>query len=165
MDPRGNVLEMKLPQGLAENMSKLPGGAQFGNMFSEDGMKGMAEIATFPEQPLNPGDTWTRTATIKNPVTGDMTMDSTFRYVGPEVRDGRELEKIAMEMKMRVGEGGTMTLTITDQASEGTFYFDKEAGQFVSGESKSKMTMKTTVLGQQIEQEIENMTKTERLSP
>jgi hypothetical protein len=163
MDSRGNILEIKLPQGLAENMSKLPGGAQLGSMFSEEGMKGMAEIATLPEDPVNPGDTWTRTATMKNPVTGDMTIETTFRYVGPEVRDGRELEKIAMEMKMHFGEGGNVTVKLTDQASEGTIYFDNELGQFVTSESKSTMKMQMSVLGQQIEQEIETSTTTERV--
>jgi hypothetical protein len=161
MDSRGKILEMKLPQGLAESMNKLPGMAQLGDMFNEKSMKGMAQIATFPKKPLKPGDTWTRTATMKNPMTGDMITDTTFRYVGSEVRDGRELEKIAMEMKMRVGEGGNMKMEITDQSNTGTLYFDNAAGQFVSSDSKSKMKMKISVLGQEMEQEMEVQSKVE----
>jgi hypothetical protein len=100
---------------------------------------------------------------MKNPVTGEMTIETTFRYVGPEVRDGRELEKIAMEMKMHFGEGGNVTVKLTDQASEGTLYFDNELGQFVTSESTSTMKMQMSVLGQQIEQEIETSTTTERV--
>ena len=161
MDSRGKILEMKLPQGLAESMNKLPGGAQLGSMFTEESMKGMAEIATFPEKPLKPDDTWTRTATIKNPVGGDMITETTFRYVGSEVRDGRELEKITMDVKMRVGEGGNVKMKITDQATKGTIYFDNAAGQFVSSESKSKMKMKISVLGQDMVQEMEILSKVE----
>jgi hypothetical protein len=161
MDSRGKILEMKLPQGLAESMNKLPGGAQLGSMFTEESMKGMAEIATFPEKPLKPGDTWTRTATMKNPVTGDMITETTFRYVGSEVRDGRKLEKIGMETKMRFGEGGKVEMKITDQSGEGTLYFDNAAGQFVSSESKSKIKMKISVLGQEMKQEMEILSKVE----
>ncbi len=161
MDSRGKILEMKLPQGLAESMSKLPGGAQLGSMFTEESMKGMAEIATFPKKAVKPGDTWTRTATMKNPMTGDMTTDTTFRYVGSEVRDGRELEKITMDITMRVGEGGSVKMKITDQSNKGTLYFDNAAGQFVSSDSLSKMKMKMSVLGQEMVQEMEIQSKVE----
>ncbi len=161
LDSQGNVLEMTLPQGLAESVTQIPGGASMGSMFSEESMKSMSELATFPEEAVNPGDTWSRTGTIKNPATGDMTMDSTFTYVGTEVVDGRELEKLSMEMKMRVGEGGESTVNISDQSSEGTTYFDNASGRFVRGEANSKMKMHITVLGQQMVQDIESTTTTQ----
>jgi hypothetical protein len=161
MDPRGKILEMKLPQGFAESMNKLPGGAQLGSMFTEESMKGMAETATFPEKPLKPGDTWTHTTKMKNPVIGDLIEDTTSRYVGSEVRDGRELEKITLDVKMRVGEGGNVKMKIADQSNTGTLYFDNAAGQFVSSDSKTKMKMKISVLGQEMEQEMEIRSKVE----
>ncbi len=161
LDAQGNVLEMELPQGLAESVTQIPGRAGLGDMFSEEGMKRMAEIAVFPKEPVNPGDTWSRVATIENPVTGDMTVASAFRYVGKETVDGRELEKIAMEITMSVGEGGTATVSISDQSSEGLTYFDNVLGRFVRGEATSKMTMQISILGQEMKQEIESTTTTE----
>ena len=87
--------------------------------------------------------------------------DTTFRYVGSEVRDGRKLEKIAMEMKMRVGEGGKVKMKLTDQSGEGTLYFDNAAGQLVSSQSQSKMKMQISVLGQEMVQEMKILSKVE----
>jgi Family of unknown function (DUF6263) len=161
MSPQGNIVEMKLPQGLAERVAEVPGMAGMGDLFSEEGMKSMAEVATFPEKAVDPGDTWVRTATVGNPATGDMTMDSTFTYIGTEVVDGRELEKISMEMAMRIGEGGKAAVNISDQSSVGTIYFDNQLGRFVRSEGKMKMTMEMAMLGQEIKQEIENTTTAE----
>ena len=164
MDAQGNILDLKLPEGLADNMKKLPGMAQMGDMFSEEKMKDMSQLASFPEGPVKVGDTWNRSVTIKNPATGDMTTDTSFTYKGPEVVNGRELEKIGQEVKMTIGEGGQIAIKLTDQSSEGFLYFDNVLGRFVRNEYKMTIAMQTAVMGQQISQEIET-TSTIELEP
>jgi hypothetical protein len=161
VEPRGKVVEMTIPQGLAESMAKLPGGGQFGNALSEEGLTSMAEIVTFPETPVSPGDTWTCEASMKNPFAGNANIETTLRYVGPETRDGRELERIDLQMKFQFDKGEQAAIKITDQSGSGTIYFDNALGQFTT--STGKMTMKTqiSVMGQEMEQELELNSKAE----
>ncbi|NLS98235.1 MAG: hypothetical protein GXX96_39400 [Planctomycetaceae bacterium] len=155
MDPRGKVVEMTIPQGLAESMAKLPGGGQLGNALSEEGLKDMAEIVTFPETPVSPGDTWTCEASMKNPVAGNANVETTLRYVGPETRDGRELERIDLEMKFQFDEGEKAAIKVTDQSGSGTIYFDNALGRFTTSEGKMTMKMQISVMGQEMQQEME----------
>jgi len=166
MDARGRVLEVKLPEGLKESVGKMPGGGMVGEMFTPEGVKQMAEVALLPEQVVRPGDTWACKAGMKNPMLGDLKMETTFRYLGTERRGGKELEKIGMEIvmqfgadKMQLGGGQEAMVKITAQKNQGTMYFDAEAGRFVESESKSTMAMQISVLGQKIDQEIETTTK------
>lgn len=169
MNPLGQAVEVKLPEGLKENAAKTPGGAQLSGMFSEEGVKNMMQVATFPEKPLRAGDTWDRKTTMKNPVLGDMTIATTWRYLGAEKRDGRELEKIAVDIKMQFGEGKDAKVKIADQESQGTIYFDNQQGRIVQSGSNSKMTIQMSIQGQGFEQVVETkqtyVQKGEELAP
>jgi hypothetical protein len=151
----GKAVEVKLPEGLKESVSKMPGGAQLSGMFSEEGVKNMTQMATLPEKPVSPGDTWGRKTKMKNPVLGDMTVETTSRYLGFEIRDGKKLEKIALEIKMQFGEGKDAKAKIVDQDSQGTIYFDNQQGQLVESTSDSKMTLRMSIQGQEFEQVVE----------
>ncbi len=161
MDSQGNILELKLPEGVAEEMKKLPGMGQMADMFSEEKMKNMSQLAAFPEGPVKIGDTWSSTATVKNEVTGDMTTDTKFTYQGPEVVKGRELQKIGQTLTLSFAPGGKVAVKLTDQSTEGVLYFDNAQGRFVRSDVKTKMTMQMSMMGQQISQQIETSTTME----
>jgi hypothetical protein len=156
--PRGEVKDMKLPQGMLENMNKAVGGGQAGNVFSEDWMKQIGEMSVMPERPVQPGDTWTREDSRRMPGIGDLKVESSYRYEGPETRDGKTLEKISMSMRFKpkeekVTEKGMVGLR--ENETEGITYFDAESGHMVEAFVKLKMKMDINVLGQQMSQDID----------
>ena len=164
---RGEVKDMKLPQGMLENMNKAVGGGQAGNVFSEEWMKQIGEMSVMPERPVQPGDTWTREDSRKIPGIGDQKVESSYRYEGSETRDGKTLEKISMSMRFRpveekVTEKGTVGLR--ENETEGMTYFDAEAGHMVEAFVKLKMKMDINVLGQQMSQDM-NMNMEMKLRP
>jgi len=156
MDPQGKAVSVKIPDDVKESIAKTPGGAQLASMLSDEGMKNLMQMGTLPDKPVRPGDTWNRTTTMKNPMLGDMTIETTWRYVGTEQRGGKELEKIASQIKMQFGEGKEGKARITAQDNQGTIYFDNQKGDLVESTTDSKMTIQVSVQGQQFDQVLEN---------
>jgi hypothetical protein len=154
--PRGEIKDMKLPQGMLENMNKALGGGQAGNVFSKDWMKQLGQMGVLPERPVQPGDTWTREDSLNMPVIGAQKVESSFRYEGPETRDGKVLEKISMSMHFKLREEKEKGMVgLTGHEAEGISYFDAESGHVVETFSKIKMKMDINVLGQQMSQDID----------
>jgi hypothetical protein len=166
MDGRGKVLEVKFPKGLLESLKKVPGASQAGAMFTEESMKGMTEMGVLPEKPVNSGDAWKQESTMKNPFLGEIKIEVTYRYLGTESRDGKELDKIGLEMKMQSAPGkpGEMKAKIGDQESTGTLFFDEALGQFVGGTVKTTLKMQISLGGQNINQDIEMTQEWKRTS-
>jgi hypothetical protein len=100
MTARGDLKEVKLPQGMLESLSKIAG-SQIGNLVSEDSMKQFGMLSVFPEGPIAPGQSWSHETTMKNPILGRQEVKSTFRYLGTETRDSRTLDKIELSMKIQ----------------------------------------------------------------
>ena len=156
LTPRGEVKDMKLPQGMLENMNKSLGGGQTGNVFSEDWMKQIGEMGVLPERPVQPGDTWTREDSLKMPGIGEQKVESLFRYEGSETRAGKTLEKISMSMHFKPGEEKDKGMVaLRENEVKGINYFDAESGHVVETFVKMKMKMDINVLGQQMSQDID----------
>jgi hypothetical protein len=156
---RGEVRDMKLPQGMLESMNKVGGGGQAGNLFSPDWMKQMIEIAVLPEGPVKPGDTWTRKTTVKNPVLGEQIVESTFCYEGTETRNGKTLDKITFTTAFKAaGDKKEGIIGIKEQATSGTVYLDSASGRIAGGVATTKMKMDIEVFGQKMGQDMEMKT-------
>ena len=156
---RGEVRDMKLPQGMLESMNKVGGGGQAGNLFSPDWMKQMIEIAVLPEGPVKPGDTWARKTTVKNPVLGEQIVESTFCYEGTETRNGKTLDKITFTTAFKAaGDKKEGIIGIKEQATSGTVYLDSASGRIADGVATTKMKMDIEVFGQKMGQDMEMKT-------
>jgi hypothetical protein len=156
LTPRGEVKDMKLPQGMLENLNKAVGQGPAGNVFSEDWMKQIGQMGVLPERPVQPGDTWTREDSWKMPGIGEQKVESSFRYEGPETRDGKTLEKISMSMRFKPGEEKEKGMVaLSENEAEGINYFDAESGHAVETFVKLKMKVDINVLGQQMSQDID----------
>lgn len=160
MTPRGEVLEVKLPQEVLETLKKGPAGGPAASMFSEEGMKQMMEIAVLPEEPVAPGATWTRKAVLSNPALGKETVETTFRYEGPENRNGQQLQKITTDTRTkRAEEPGKekpkTPVEVKQQQAKGTIYFDAAAGHLAESISTMTMKLEATFGGQTMAQDIE----------
>jgi hypothetical protein len=149
---RGEVRDMKLPQGMLEGMNQRDGGGQLGNLFSPDWMKQLTEIAVLPEGPVKPGDTWTRKTVVNNPVG----LQSTYRYEGSETRGGKTLERITSTSAVQVeGDKKQVKIGIKEQEVRGTIYFDNDLGRIVESVNATKMKMDMEVFRQKMVLEIE----------
>jgi hypothetical protein len=149
MSRRGEVLDVKMPEG--------EGSASSGGPGSGDMIKQMNQQSAliFPEGPLTVGKTWDSSMNIEM---NGMKMKNliTYRYDGTEKVDGKELHKFNVSTKMEV-EGGPqgIEVEVKDQSNEGTLYFDGEAGRIVSSKAKQKMNLELNAQGQAIKQEID----------
>lgn len=153
MDPRGTISDVKVPEKLKEAIKDAAqGGGGFGDMFSEDTLKQMTSILSFPEGPVTKGKPWQNQESIKTPF-GKMKVDTKATYEGTVDRGGAKLDKVALEPSFKVeGEAasaGPLTdLKLTGQESKGTAYFDREAGRVVETELNTTMEMGFSAGGQ-----------------
>jgi len=101
-----------------------------------------------PEGPVAPGKTWTETATTASPLMGPATLESRYRYEGSETRDGRTLEKITFSVRMKPrGEQAPKGFQVSQQESEGAYYFDNAAGRMVEMQTKTRLKMSVSESG------------------
>jgi hypothetical protein len=168
---RGELKKVKLPQGMLEGLNKSTGG-QMGSLLSEDTMKQFGMMSVFPEGTVKPGQTWTQETNIKVPVIGNQVVKTTFRYDGPEARDGKTLDKISVTQSMKsegkkpAGEGkedekkGMFGFNGTE--GKGVLLFDNVAGRLVEVKMDMKMKLDMNVMGQKVTQDMDMKM---RLSP
>jgi hypothetical protein len=180
MTPRGEVLAAKTPQGLRESMKKIfPDGDRMGDFSSPEGFKKMRTTMMFPEEPVVKGQTWSRKMEFNAPAMYDglVTAEHKYEYLGTEVRDGIELQKIAVTLEMapaeekqpeakksvekqptaKKAEGkgaakkrpGLVTLKSKQKMAEGTVYFDNTQGRIVEEIMKMKNQMELNIPGLQ----------------
>jgi hypothetical protein len=170
MAPTGDVRDVKLPEKLAESLQN-PALAQFGNTFTEDGLKqlvqsGAGSLGAFPEGRISKGETWERKFEMKMPPVGTMKVATTSTYAGPDTRDGTKVEKIELNMtqSVEIEPGGMFEIKISSQDNKGAAYFDNATGRLIAQEMKQKMKMEIEFMGNVIEQEVE-MSASTKLNP
>jgi len=152
MAPTGAV---KSVEGMAKLSAKLkaamPAGSplmqSFDTMLSDDAFKGTMgqSFANLPDKVVKPGETWTTTMNVPNPI-GAMTQTNTFTSKGVEHVEGKELTRVAVAQKISVAPGGTigpMSLTVKEGTGEGDLLLDHRLGQLVR--STARMTLPMTM--------------------
>ncbi len=154
LDPQGEISDVKVSQKLVDSLKQNPALAQFGGMFSEDGLKNMVQQGGqgFPKESVEKGSSWTKNMELKMPF-GTMKMQNTFTYEGAETKDDVKLEKIAMKAKLSIepAENSPIELKIKSGDVAGTIYFDNVAGRIRFSETKQNMVMEINAMGQMIE--------------
>jgi Tol biopolymer transport system component len=168
INPRGEVLEAKPPQGLLEGLKKiLPGVGSLGDSFGTAGLKNSQMNIQFPEQPVTKGQTWTHRDDFQLPMLmGSLSVEQKYEYLGAERRDRSEIQKIAItalltsgeekHAEARLGEGkpgqakqAAPLVKFKGSGSSGTIYFDNAQGRILEGAMKLKMQAEINVMGKQ----------------
>gem|GEM_PF-502795 len=158
MDPRGEILDVDVPEESLKMLKSIPGMGQFGKMFTKESMQDMSSTGwmTLPEKGLAVGDSWDTESETNNPILGKQTAATHFTYEGSEEVDGKSLEKISMEMDMKfdgdVENELGIKMNIEDMTLTGTFYFDAEQGRLASSEIKQQMEADLEAGGQSMHQ-------------
>jgi hypothetical protein len=185
INPRGEIVKAKQPQGLLESLKKvLPGVQSFGDFFSDEGSKKMQVNIRFPEGPVTRGRTWTHKEDIQLPAMfGTLATDEKYEYLGTERRDRVELQKIALtvsmgsrqqkpgdkqQVKEKQGEKTagepkptSPLLTFKDSDSTATIYFDNAQGHLVESNMKVKTRIEVNAPGKKGTADIEGIVRIE----
>ena len=149
MDPRGEILDVRLSQEAQTELAKAPAAAQIRQVFSKDGLKALLHQAAtvLPENPVSPGDSWTSQMDTNSPV-GKLHLDMQYTYRGTKVYNGRPLEVIDVKVNVDFGDAPNplgLKVKVAKQENQGALFFDAAAGCFVSTQLNQTMTLETTV--------------------
>jgi len=158
MNTLGEVIDVTVPEEMANAIQAAPGGEQLAGTFSEEGIENMIIQGTpsFPEKAVDEGAKWSREFSMKIPPVGTMNIVSTYTYAGVQEGDP-PLDKLTVGLKQSIdaeGAGG-MQINMKDQQTEGTILFDNQAGRMVRSETKQKVTMEISTGGQTIDQVVD----------
>lgn len=146
LNRRGETIEGKEEAGAAG-----PGSEMLKNV------SGQVALA-LPEGSLEVGKTWD-TSFDMNMNGMAMKSKNTFKYVGTEKVDGKDLHKFEVNIVTDI-EGGPQgaEVSIKDQEHKGVIYFDAEEGRLVSSKATQKLSMELSIQGQNLEQELDGTT-------
>jgi hypothetical protein len=167
MSPRGEILEVKVPERVTEALQKSAGAAELGEMFTEAGFKKLVQQASpaFPEGDVAPGREWSHVFELPGSSPESQKSATTrYRYIGPEEVEGKTLEAIAVEMVLDLNMAGLADqagaeVTVKSQQSAGKMYFDRELGRVHSSAIDAAMDMEIAALGRTISAHLEQSVK------
>lgn len=121
-------------------------GEMFKQLFSEDSLRRMVEVNTFPAKPLAAGDTWTRAVEVQVPMLGTMKLSFENVLQGVEKRGDQECAKIAVSGAAEI-EGGAedspvqMEASVEDSDISGTMFFALDSGYLIESSLTTSMDM------------------------
>lgn len=98
------------------------------------------EFDKLPDEPVKPGDTWTRFSELDLGAGQSMTFETAYEYAGTVEKNGKTLDRITMETKKvtyALDPNGGLPLQLVKSelkvtTSTGEILFDRERGQIVS---------------------------------
>lgn len=143
-DSQGRVSEVVLPPKALDGLKTSPVAALGGEMFSEAGLKQIAEQSgvPLPEKAVKPGDKWTALAELKSPI-GKMKVQREHTYLGPGEKSG--LEKIGLNVKFALEADPNSKLPFTVKLKSGSgageVVFDNQLGRVLRSQLKSTLEM------------------------
>ena len=154
MNSQGKILSVDMPDEFAS-----------GNpMMSKEALSQLIKNASpvFPDKPVAVGESWKQESSTAMPNgVGNMKIDSTYTYKGPEDMDGKTLDKIdiTMEMQFEAPEGSPIKIEITSQNTKGNMYFDSVNGHTHKIDIDQNMVMAVTAGPQTVDQTIHSRTE------
>jgi hypothetical protein len=160
MTSRGEVKDVKIPEGVITALKNSPNAGQMGDIASSDGFKKMISqgALVLPQDPPKKGDTWKTKVEMKNPAVGVQTIETTYQYEGMKDVKGTQFAVIKPTLKMSfgaAGEGQKPAMSIKEQSSDGEVLFNVAAGRLHSTTLNQKVTIEANTAGQAIEQKID----------
>jgi len=153
--PLGKISNVKPPEGLNEALKKTSNvAAQINDTVpSEDELSDPIKNGNgiiFPEGPVSVGKTWSLNEDKKYYIRmghyaaeSVQTITTTFRYLGKENKDGKNLDKISVSETLR-SPGTIKSVELKSLSTEGTLYFDNITGAVVDYNSHCEMKMAVT---------------------
>jgi hypothetical protein len=158
MSPRGEIINVEVPEAMVDAIKNSPGAAAMGDMASKEGFQRMLEqgALTLPENVPTEGEEWTTKVEMNNPMAGKQTVETTYRYVGTRDVGGDTMAVVEPKVKMTIegaGQGG-MTMNVKDQEATGEILFNSTEGRLDSSTMNQDMTFEIAMGDQTMEQQI-----------
>ncbi len=115
--------------------------------------RGNNELIRYATDPVEPGDTWTRTEDLDVGSGQTFELEREYTYVGPEEKDDRSLEKVTVKVlstELQVEDNPALPAKVTESdleiaSSEGTLWYDPEQKMYVETEQKFRVTGSITL--------------------
>jgi hypothetical protein len=122
--------------------------------FSEDGIRRALAQASiqFPERPLQPGDTWDRSATTANPLIGRQMTTTLFTLKDVDTSSGSQVARIGTRVTIQSADEPTaglpgLKVRLTDSSGEGELIFDVTKGRLLRSTTRMTMSMEMSMPG------------------
>lgn len=150
MSPRGKVLDLKIPAGALD-------GTPLKGMFEKNGLGNVIQNAspTFPAGKIAAGKQWDSEFEAKLPV-GAMKAKADYTYQGQEAHNGRPQAKIDLDLKMDLDINAPgQQVKLADQNTEGTIWFDAQAGRITESKVDQQFTLEVSGGGMKMMMDIE----------
>ena len=155
MNSLGEISDVQLPAELIEGFKKVQGFEKIAPMFSAEGVKQTLSQSTLvlPTEAMDVGKSWQTESTVDQGPLGKLKTTTTFKYVGLEMHDGKEMDKIETSIKLENPEAdkAETKIEIVEQEGKGTIYFDNALGRVSDTMAKSKMKSTALIMGIKLE--------------
>jgi hypothetical protein len=155
MTARGEIKDVKVSDEVLEALKNSPGAAMLGDIATAEGLQRMIAkwALVLPEKTPQKGEEWRSRVKLKTP-SGEQVVESSYRYEGTRVVDGRTYAvfRPGLEMTFSGKEGARMK--VKEQESKGEVLFDVAAGRLQSAKLERGVTIDMTVAGQTVEQRV-----------
>jgi len=164
-DAAGKIKEVRGLEEMRDKLMAATGQASnpavnqaFEQMTSEDGIKNMMEqgFASWPQEPVGPGDSWDAGFDMTMPMLGTMIYDMTLTLDRIEERGGRSIAIIASSGSIEVTPDNSPDnpaagmMEITNAAIIGTMEWDVAAGRLLRTTQDTTMEMSIAAGGQEM---------------
>lgn len=158
MSPRGDLSDIRVPEGLVQKLKEASPATGNIAMFSEEGLKNMILESGLglPVEPLEIGKTWNKQSKLPSPPVGTLVTNKNYRYEGPSQKG----ERIGLEVLIEL-EGvpvGQVDFKLGDQTGKGFFIFDNKDGKVTESSVTVKIQMLIKAQGQELSQTTETST-------
>lgn len=131
LSPTGELGDVRFSEAAAKELKGLP---EMGDLFTEQGIKNTLSLIGFvaSKDPVKKDASWSHKSAIKLAF-GVVATDRKYTYDGPDLADGKKLEKITFTSNTTVDAkpDAPITIKITDQKG-GVVLFDNDAGRIQS---------------------------------
>ena len=128
---RGEIADVKRTAETESLLGDLPAMSQWKKMLTKDGIDRVLRqsLGVMPESAVNVGDRWTSTQQVDSPL-GTLSIETTYRYEGPQRREQRTLQHIRAVMETTAtGEDAAVPLAEKLQPKQqAVYYFDTALG-------------------------------------
>lgn len=152
MNPRGELSDVKVPEGLIKKLQESNPSAGGAGMFSEEGLKNMINESALalPAEDLEKGKSWNRQTKLPPSPVGTMSFDKTYTFNGET--DGVGQIGLTSKIALEPTPGNNVEIKLASQEGKGTFAFDNKAGRVTESSVSQKIEMSITVMNNQIAQ-------------
>jgi Family of unknown function (DUF6263) len=159
ISPRGEISDVKVPPEVIEELKKSPGAGMMGDMASAEGFQKMIMQGSLvlPEEAPQSGESWSNTTTMNNPATGKQTIETSYSYVGTKEVNGVTMAVFKPTVKMEFAGTDMMQMKVTEQETDGEILFNVDAGRLDSSKMQQKVKIDTTIAGQTLQQQIDQL--------